>query len=228
MREKILYALGLGAALWLVRNLYVIFLQLPDEAMQGAIYRILFFHVPSWWTCFMAYFLAGVASVMYLVKKDQKWDAFAVASVEVGVAFTVIGLVTGSIWARNQWGIWWTWDARLTWALICCIIYSGYLMLREAVDEPAARARLAAVMCIFAFTTVVITYKSIDWWRTQHPGAVVSFRSGGGTMDPAMERILFQNFLALLMLCAVLVAIRMRQELNLRTIEAMRRQAHLL
>jgi len=228
MRDKILYALGIIAALYLGRNLYVMLLGLPDEAAQGAIYRIIFFHVPSWFTCFTAFALAGIASVLYLVKKDQKYDAFAVSVVEVGVAFTIVGLITGSIWARIIWGIWWTWDPRLTWALITCIVYFGYLMLRGAVDEPATRARFAAVFGIFAFTTVAITYKAIDWWRTQHPAPVLSFRTGGGRMDPAMESMLYQNWLALMLLCAVLVAVRMRQEHNLRLIEAMRREVHTL
>jgi heme exporter protein C len=226
MREKILYGLGLIAGLYLVRNLYQILLVLPDEVDQGAIYRILLFHVPAWITCFSAYFLAGAASVMYLIKKDMKYDTFSVASVEVGLAFTLIGLATGSIWARIIWGIWWTWDARLTWALITCIIYAGYLMLRHAVDDPTARAKNSAVLCIFSYASVIITYKSIDWWRTQHPGAVLSIRTGGGRMDPAMESILFQNAIALMLLAAVMVAVRMRQEDTQREVESLRRYAH--
>lgn len=226
MREKILYGVGLIAGLYLVRNLYQILLVLPDEVDQGAIYRILLFHVPAWITCFTAFFLAGASSVMYLIKKEMKYDTFSVATVEVGLAFTMIGLATGSIWARIIWGIWWTWDARLTWALITCIIYAGYLMLRHAVDDPTARAKNSAVLCIFSYASVIITYKSIDWWRTQHPGAVLSIRTGGGRMDPAMESILFQNAVALLMLAAVMVAVRMRQEDTQREVESLRRYAH--
>ncbi len=226
MREKVLYILAAAAGLLLVRNLYVILLKLPDEAAQGAIYRIFFFHLPAWFTCFTAYFLAGAASVAYLVKKNPKCDAFAVASVEIGVVFTVIGLVTGTIWARIIWGIWWTWDARLTWALICLLVYLGYLMLRHAIEDPTTRAKNSSVLCIFAFTSVVITYKAIDWWRTQHPGAVLSFRTGGGKIDTAMEAMLFQNWLAFLLLAAVFLAVRMRQEVVQREIDALRRFAH--
>ncbi|HUQ91673.1 MAG TPA: cytochrome c biogenesis protein CcsA [Bryobacteraceae bacterium] len=226
MREKILYAVGILAGLWLVRNLYVMFLGLPDEADQGAIYRIIFFHVPSWWTCFTAYFCAGVASILYLLKHKTRYDTLAVATVEVGTAFTVIGLVTGTIWARIIWGIWWTWDPRLTWALITCIVYAGYLMLRHAIDDPTARAKNAAVLCIFSFASVVITFKAIDWWRTQHPGPVISMRTGGGRMDPGMESMLFQNWAALLLLAIVLVAVRMRQEDVQREVESLRRYAH--
>lgn len=227
-REKILYPLGVLGGLWLVRNLYVMFLGLGDEVDQGAIYRILFFHVPSWFTCFAAYAVAAFASIMYLAKKNPMWDTLAVSTVEVGIAFTVIGLATGSIWARIIWGIWWTWDARLTWALITCIVYMGYLMLRNAFDDPTARAKNASVLCIFAFTSVVITFKAIDWWRTQHPGAVLSIRTGGGKMDPNFEKMLYGNWGALLCIAIVLVAIRMRQEHLQREVQALRRYAHAL
>ncbi|MBM3795848.1 MAG: cytochrome C assembly protein [Acidobacteria bacterium] len=226
MREKILYALGLAGALLLLRNLYVILLQLPDESAQGAIYRIIFFHVPSWFTCFTGFFVAGVSSILYLVKKKPVYDTFAVATVEVGLVFTIIGLITGMIWARIIWGIWWTWDARLTWAFITCLIYAGYLMLRGAIDEATARARYAAVLCIFAFTSVVITFKAIEWWRTQHPGPVLSIRTRGGNMDPAMESMLYLNWLALMLISAVLTAVRMNQEGVLRQVEGLRRQVH--
>ena len=228
MRNKILYGVAVLAGLLLVRNLYVILLVLPDEETQGAIYRLLFFHVPAWLTCFTAYLLAGVASVVYLVRNDARYDAFAVSAVEVGATFTTVGLLTGMIWGRFTWGIWWTWDPRLTWALICLLIYLGYLMLRRAIEDPTERAKNSAVVCIFAFVSVLITYKAIDWWRTQHPAAVLSFRTGGGRIDPAMERMLFENWIAFLLLAAVLVAVRMWQESTQREIDALRRRAHAL
>ncbi len=216
------------AAILLARNLYVILLTLPDEAAQGAIYRIIFFHLPSWFTSFTAYFLAGAASILYLVKKKDGFDTFAVSVTEIGTVFTAMGLITGMIWARIIWGIWWTWDPRLTWAFICWLIYAGYLMLRRAIEDPTARARNSAVLNIFSFTTVVITYKAIDWWRTQHPGAVLSFRTGGGRIDPAMEAMIFWNWFALMLFAAVLVVIRMRQEQAQREVDALRRHAHAL
>lgn len=228
MREKILYTIGFGAGLLLAWNMYVIFMVLPDETAQGAIYRIFYFHLPAWFTSFTAYFIAGAASAYYLAKRSARADALAVAATEVGLTFTILGLITGSIWARIIWGIWWTWDPRLTWALICCLTYFGYLMLRRAIEEPDERARNSGVLSIFAFTTVVITYKAIDWWRTQHPGAVLSFRTGGGTIDPAMERMIYQNWLALMLLAAVGLMIRLRQEEEQRELDALRRYAHAL
>lgn len=226
MRQNVIYAFGLGAAILLVRNLYVMFLQLPDEANQGAIYRIMFFHIPAWWTCFLGYFAAGVASVHYLWKRNPRSDAFAVAATEVGVMFTVIGLLTGTIWARNQWGIWWTWDARLTWALITWLIYSGYLMLRRGIDDPTSRAKNTAVLNIFNFTSVAITWKAIEWWRTQHPGPVLSLRGAKGATDAAMESVFHWNWLALLLLASMLVLIRLRQEEQQREVDSLRRMAH--
>ncbi len=227
MKTKILMALALFSGLYLVRNLYIILLQLPDEAAQGAIYRIMYFHVPGWITSFSAYFLAAVASLYYLVKRDTRADEFAVALTEVGTIFTLLGLGTGMVWARIIWGVWWVWDPRLTWAFICFLIYAGYLMLRKTIDEPGQRARIAAVVSLFAFISVVITYKSIDWWRTQHPGAVLSFRTGGEQrIDPGMEHMLFQNWFALTAFAAVIMFLRLGQERMQRELDALRRYTH--
>ncbi|GAB4415899.1 MAG: cytochrome c biogenesis protein CcsA [Bryobacter sp.] len=224
--NKILASLAVVSALWIVRNLYVIFLQLPDEADQGAIYRIMFFHIPSWFVCFALFLASGVLSAYAIGKRNFHADSLAVAATEVGLVFTSIGLVTGMIWARIIWGIWWTWDARLTWAFITFLIYAGYLMMRRMIEEPAERMRVTGVLSVFAFASVVITYKAIDWWRTQHPQPVLSIRTGGGNMDPAMEAMLYSNFVPLLLFAIVLVVLRYRQENNSREIEGLRRLAY--
>ena len=159
------------------------------------------------------------------MKKKPGYDTFAVANVEVGLAFTFVGLATGMIWARIIWGIWWTWDARLTSMLTCWLMYAGYLMLRRAIEEPTQRARLSAVLSIFGCVNVAFVYKSIEWYRTQHPSPVLSIRDGGG-MGPGMEAPMYWNWLALACLAAVLVMIRMRQEAVAREIDSMRRLAH--
>jgi heme exporter protein C len=223
MREKIIYGLGVIAAVLLARNLYSIFMQLPDEASQGMIYRIIFFHVPAAITAMLCSAVACVASVMFLITKNFKHDAIAVSTTEVGLAFLAANLVTGSIWGRITWGIWWTWDARLTSALICWVLYAGYLMLRRSIEEPAERARISAVFNIFAFSDVPIVFFSIKWWRTQHPQPVFW---GGGSIDPDMFRTAALNLLALCLLAAVLVLIRLRQEEVQREIDSMRRYAH--
>lgn len=223
MRTKVMIFLSGIAAILLVRNLYQILLVLPDEAQQGAIYRIIFYHVPAAWTAFAGFFAALIASILYLLKKDLKYDSFAAAVTEVGLAFGAVNLITGMIWGRIIWGIWWTWDPRLTSMLIGWLIYAGYMMLRRAVEEPTERAKMSAVLSIFAFADVPIIFFSIRWWRTQHPQPVVG---GGGSMDPDMLAMLFLNWVPLLLLAVVLVMVRMRQEQAQREIDALRRYAH--
>ena len=223
MRKQILIGLSLFAAALLVRNLYVMLVDLPDEVAQGAIFRIIFFHVPAAWTAFLGFFVALVLSILYLATKDLKWDAMAVAVTEVSLVFGAANLVTGMIWGRIIWGIWWTWDPRLTSMLVCEMLYAGYLMLRKAIDDPSQRARIAAVLSIFAFSDVPIVFFSIKWWRTQHPQPVVW---GGGSMDQSYWNMLFLNWVPLICLGIVLLAYRMRQEEAQREIDALRRYAH--
>ena len=126
MREKIIYVVAAVAAVLLVHNLYQTFLGLPDEVAQGAIYRIIFFHVPAAATFMFAAFVSMVASVYYLARRSFTADALASSVTEVGVVFGLVNLATGMIWARIIWGVWWAWDARLTFMLISCLMYAGY------------------------------------------------------------------------------------------------------
>jgi heme exporter protein C len=223
MREKVMYVCGAAAAILLVRNLYVMLNILPDEAQQGMIYRIMFFHVPAWFTAGIAVMAAGVTSVAYLVTGKPRFDEIAVSTTEVAVAFLCMGLFTGMIWARIIWGIWWTWDARLTSALILVLLYGGYLVLRGAIEDSAQRAKISAAFNIFAFADVPIVWYSIEWFRTQHPGPVLR---GGGQMDPAMKATLYWNWLALMLLMVVFVLLRLRQEEMRREIDGLRTLAH--
>jgi heme exporter protein C len=213
------------SGLLLAWNLHTMFLKVPDEANQGAIFRIIYFHVPAAITSFTGFFVAMFAGVGYLASKDLRLDAVAAAITEVSLAFATITLITGSIWGRIIWGLWWTWDPRLTSYFVCWLMYVGYLMLRHAIDEPNTRARMSAVLSIFACIDIVIVWKSIEWFRTQHPGPVLSIRNGGG-MAPGMEAPIWWNLLALLMLSASLILIRMRQEAMQREIDSLRRYAH--
>lgn len=225
MRKKIILTLGILAIALLVRNLHVILVQLPDDAAQGLIYRIMFFHVPSWFVCGFALIASLIASVMYLVTKDLKYDSLAVAATETGVAFLSIGMLTGMVWARISWGIWWTWDARLTSAFALTLLYFGYLVLRTAIEEPTQRARISSVMSIFAFADVPIVWYSIEWFRTQHPAPVLR---GEGVMDPAMKAALYSNVIPLAMIAAIFILLRYRQENVRREIDGLRRMTHAL
>jgi len=220
-----LYALLIASALYLTRNIYILMLHLPDELAQGPIYRIFYFHLPGYLTGAACFLLTGVFGVLYLRTRDWKWDSLAAAVTEVGLPFAIMNLITGMIWGRIIWGIWWTWDPRLSTALLSASIYAGYLMLRRAIPDATERAKNTAVLGIFAFASVILTYKSNEWFRTQHPAPVLSIRTGGGTIDPAMEAMLGHNLLALAMLATVLVAIRWNQEERRREIESLRREA---
>lgn len=227
MRVKIILALSAISGAILAWNLHTMFdvTQVPDELNQGAIFRIIYFHVPSALTSFTGFYVGMFAAVGYLWKKDLRLDAFAAAVNEVSLAFATITLITGSIWGRIIWGIWWAWDPRITSYFVCWLLYVGYFMLRRAIDDPTTRARLCAVLSIFAAIDIVIVWKSIEWWRTQHPGPVLEIRGGGG-MAPGMEAPLWWNLLALMMLATVLTMIRMRQVGMQREIDSLRRYAH--
>ncbi|MBI1787992.1 MAG: cytochrome c biogenesis protein CcsA [Acidobacteria bacterium] len=225
MRKNIIYVLAVVAAVLLVRNLEVILLRVPVDAEQGNVYRNLYFHVPSAFTSLLGSILAAVASIAYLVYKDLKYDALAVATVEVAMVMLTVTMVTGSIWARVTWGIWWTWDARLTSTFVGWLLSIGYLVLRTAIEEPTARARISAVYAIFASADVPIIWFSIEWFRTQHPAPVLR---AGGYIDPAMKSALYWNVPAILLVGVILVLLRLRQEEMRRELDGLRRLAHTL
>jgi len=223
MKEKVAYVLGIIALALLARNIYVIS-SLPNEVNQGAIFKIIFFHAPMAITAMYCSCVALFGSVMFLITKNFKYDALAVAVTEVGLGFLLANLVTGSIWARVIWGIWWAWDVRLTSALVCWLLYAGYLMLRRAIEEPTQRATFAAVFSIFAFLDVPLVYFSIRLFRTQHPGPV--FFSSEGSFPKDWSAIFALNMLALTLLAAVMTIVRLGQENAQREIDSLRRTAH--
>ena len=225
MRDKILYFIAVVAVLLLAYDIYM-FTGFPPERNQGVIFKIIFFHVPMAITALTCAVVAFVASVLFLITKKFQFDALAVAVTEVGLAFLAGNLITGSIWGRVAWGMWWAWDARLTSALVCWLLYAGYLMLRNAIEEPTQRATFAAVFSIFAFIDVPIVIFSIKWWRTQHPAPV--FWGGGGGMPPDWSAVFGWQMLAIMLVGVVFTAVRLRQEQIQREIDSLRRMAHAL
>jgi heme exporter protein C len=224
MPRKITYALAGVAGLLIIANLYDILFRLGDEVSQGAVYRIMFFHIPAGIMDMAMYFVALVASIGFLITKKFSYDSVAVAAVEVGTMFAGLNLITGSIWGREAWGIWWAWDGRMTSQLICFLLYIGYLILRPAIEEPTQRATFAAVLAIFSFADVPIVYFSIQWWRTQHPSPVLT--TGG--LAPGMGLPLFGMAVAYALLGTALLMVRLHQENMGREIASLRRQAHAL
>jgi heme exporter protein C len=183
----------------------------PREATMGEIQRIFYYHVPSAWTSFLCFLANFIASIAYLVRRNLKADAFAVSTAEVGVVFCTVVLVTGPLWARPVWGIWWTWDARLTTTLVLWLIYVSYLILRRY-STGQATPTLAAALAIFGFLDVPIVYFSIRWWRTQHPQPVIAGGAGSG-LDPHMWAAVLWNWVAFMALAALLIWARYRLEI---------------
>ncbi len=183
----------------------------PTERTMGLIQRIFYFHVPSAWTAFVAFFIAFVANIAYLLRRTPRWDWLGVSAAEVGLAFCTAVLVTGPIWAKPVWGIWWTWDARLTSTFVLWVLYVSYLLLRTLVAEPERRAVVSAVFGIFAFLDVPLVYVSIRLWRTQHPQPVIAGGTGSG-LDPQMWRVFLTCWAALLGLMVLLLRQRYRLE----------------
>lgn len=143
-------------------------LLVPADALQGSVQRLMYVHVPAAWLAMLAFFVVFVMSVLYLVQRDPKWDLLAVSSAEIGVVFTALTLVLGSLWGKPTWGVWWTWDPRLTTTAIMLMIYVGYLVVRAFAEDPEKRARWAAIIGIVGFVDVPIVYLSVLWWRTLH------------------------------------------------------------
>ncbi len=162
--------------------MYLIFQWVPQikasNPAEQIAQRIFYFHVPSAWLGFLAFFVVFCASVAYLATRDRKYELISVASAEIGVLFISLVLITGPIWAKPVWGIWWTWDVRLTSSLILWLIYVAFLMLRRYLPDGSKRANLSAVVGIIGFTDVPIVYYSIRWWETQHPKAVMASSEG--------------------------------------------------
>ena len=223
MRQKLIYALVLVAALLLARDLYVILLQFPDEVQQGPIFRIIFFHVPVAWTAFLCFLLRDDRQCHIPGDEEPALRCLRRLGHRGRAGFRRGQSAHRHDLGRIIWGIWWTWDARLTSMLVGWLIYAGYIMLRRAIEEPSERAKMAAVLSIFAFADVPIIFFSIKWWRTQHPQPVVW---GGGSMDPAYLRMMFVNWIPMLLLAAAMLFVRMRQEQDEREIDALRREVH--
>ncbi len=190
--KKLFPILAVITAALLGYALYLALLVAPTERTMGDVQRIFYYHVPSAWTAFLLFSVNLVASVTYLIRRNPTADAVAVVSAEVGVVFCTVVLVTGPIWARPVWGIWWTWDMRLTLTLVLWLIYVSYLVLRRFSDS-AQTPVLAAVLAIFGALDVPLVYFSIWFFRTQHPQPVIG---GGGSIDPRMLHVLLINWLA--------------------------------
>ena len=202
----------------------LIFVWAPTEATMGIIQRIFYFHVPAATAAFWAVFAGGVSSLLYLKTSERRYDDLALAANESVVVFSAINIVMGSIWSRRVWGIWWTWDARLTSSLLLVLIYTAYLVVRKAtpIDQ---RGTVGAILCILGMTDVPLIYMSNRIFRTQHPAPVLGGGEGSGLHPDMLVTFLVANA-ALLLLWWCIIRVRRRIVTLERRLESLTRRAH--
>ena len=229
-RVTVVPSLGLTAiaSVAMVASLYAALLYAPTDSFQGNIQRMFYIHLPAALTMYVAVTLVFFASILYLQKRDERWDEVGAAAAEVGAVFGTVVMITGPLWARPVWGTWWTWDARLTSTFILWLIFIAYLMLRAYGGAPEQVARFCAVLGIIGFLDLPIIHFSVMWWRTLHPQPVIMTEEGlGANLPGSMLATVALGLLAALLLFAVLFRYRLRLERISRQIMAMRRSLDL-
>ena len=180
-----------GGALVLLAGVYVRALAFtPVERTQGLAQKIFYVHVPAAWATMLAMGLVGVASILFLMLKDDRFDRFAESSAEVGTAFSLVMLTTGPMWGKPVWGTWWTWDARLTLTLFLFFLFIGYLLLRSAVTDAGLRARYSAVLGICGLALLPFIHLSVYFFRTLHPQPIVLKPSAPSLPGPMLVTLL--------------------------------------
>jgi heme exporter protein C len=215
--------LGAISVLLVIAGAYAAFFIAPEERTMHVLYRIFYFHAATAWAGMDAFFVCFVANLLYVWKRQQRFDSLGVAAAEVGLACTTVVLITGPIWAKPAWGIYWTWDARLTSTFVLWLLYISYLLLRGLIEEPERRALLSALFGIFAYIDVPLVFFSIRWWRTQHPAPVIMGGPNSG-LDPTMKKVFFFNVLAMHVFALFLIVERYLLEKMKAEVEVLQRE----
>jgi heme exporter protein C len=197
---------------------YGAFVYAPTEATMGTVQRIFYIHAPAGIISYVAFLVVGVSSIMFLYSGDLKWDRRAYCSAEIGVLFIATNISMGMLWAKPVWGIWWTWDARLTLQLLLGLIFVSYLMLGAYISDPMKRGSLQAAFGILGAADVPINYMAIRWWRTQHPSPVIAGGEGSG-LDPDMYLVFVVAIVSLLLLYVYLLRRRLALERSSQQLE---------
>jgi heme exporter protein C len=211
---------GLGAALLAV-GLSLAFFVAPADYQQGDTVRIMFVHVPAAWMCMFCYLCVAAGSAVGLIWRHPLAEVAARATAPAGAVFTLIALVTGSIWGKPMWGTWWVWDARLTSVLILFFLYLGYIALHDAFEDPARGARAASILALVGVVNLPIIKFSVDWWNTLHQPASIA-RLGGPALHPAMLWPLLTMALVFKLYFVAVLILRMRAQLTERRIQNLR------
>jgi heme exporter protein C len=214
---------GIVTLAWILASLYLIFNYVPSDVNQGNVYRIMYIHVPVAWSAFVAYFVVFLGSIGFLLKRSPRADELAWSAAEVGFIFCSCVLIAGTLWAKPIWGIWWTWDWRLTLTFVLWLLFVAYLLLRSFFVNPEQGALLSAVVGIIGFVDVPIDYMAIRWWRTQHPQPVI-FGGPNAGLAPSMEFTLFFSIGAFLCLFFYLLRHRWTYGLMRRELQELRRE----
>jgi heme exporter protein C len=191
---------GLTFAL-IIASLYLVFVYVPTEREMGIIQRIFYLMVPVGWLALLSFIIVFVGSILYLTRRRDRWDTLAHSSAEIGLLFTTLALITGAIWAKPVWGVWWTWEPRLTSTLILWLLYLAYFMVRSFAAESSRGAVFAAVIGIVGFVDIPIIALATTLWRSMHPGPVIF--TGG--LAPAMLLTLLVGLAAFTLLYVVLL-----------------------
>ena len=223
IQTRISYVLAALCTILMIINLYLIFWVAPLDVVLGHIQKIFYIHVPIAAMSFLAFFLVFVFSIIYLVKRSEHWDRLAYAAGEVGVGFVSVTLLTGVVWAKPVWGVWWTWEPRLTTTLILWLIYIAYIMVRSYAPNRSQGSLYAAAIGIIGFIDVPIVYYSVQWWRSIHPSAVVGPFAESGALEPIMAQILLVSLVAFTLLFVLLfnqrISVKKQEDLLAKTLE---------
>jgi heme exporter protein C len=215
VKPAVVRAIGIAAVISTAATVWLGLWVTPPDKVQGNLVRLVYLHPPvAWVAIYLAFGLAALSSLLYLWQRTRSlfWDRLAAASVEIGVVFNALTLITGSIWGRPTWGVWWTWDARLTSTALLLILFLGYMALRRVPAEPDVRAKRCAVAALVAFVDVPIVHFSVVWWQTLHQGATVLNANLSPTIHGSMAWTLLLGFVALTLVFVWMVAVRYRIE----------------
>lgn len=204
--------LGAATLVFIIAGLYWGLVKAPPDAYQGDSQRIMYLHIPSILIAYLSFFLVFVGSCLYLWKREKRDDNLAHAAAELGVLFTALTIIEGSIWGRPTWGVWWTWDARLTLTAILLLIFIGYLMLRALVEDESRAASSAAILGIIGFLDIPLIHMSVYWWRTLHqpPSILRPDKVPWENIHPELLTALAINFVAFVLLYFYMLSLRLR------------------
>lgn len=208
--------LAIIAGVILAATQYLIYVYAPVEQVMGIVQKIFYFHLPLAWWALISFFVVFVASITYLTTRKQWWDNLAGASAEFGVLLCGLALITGMIWGKHSWGVWWTWDPRLTTTLVMWFVYAGYLILRSMSLSRERKAVVCAVLGIAAFIDVPLVFFSARLWRSIHPAV---FTSKGGGLEPEMKITVIVSVLSFGLIWLVITALRTRQLQQMDTLD---------